>query len=800
MYARATTTAPRGDRSSARRRDLPDVLGRFEVRGLLGEGGMGRVLHGWDPELGRTVAIKLIEDDAANDRRALDRAVEEVRISAQLEHPNIVPVYDVGVSAEGDLYFVMRRVQGTSLDVVLRGLREGDAEMRRRWTPKRLLAAFASLCHAVAYAHQHGVVHRDIKPANVMMGSFGEVQLLDWGVAGRVHGRSDDDGPVLGTPGYISPEQLLAPFADVDVRSDVWGLGALLYEVVTLRRAMPGSTAAQLFRETAVGAVVDPRLRAPEAGIPAEIARLCMRAMSPRPSDRPDGAAAIASHVERFLDGAERRHRALAHLAEAQELWSRHVRMQARKERLTTREAVLGETTPPWLPLEEKRELLELRRDIAQLEPERAALFGRAVGRAERALSQDPGNVDVRRFLARAFWSRFLEAEDRGDFVGERYFAERVAEYDDGSLAVARRGAGRLTLRTSPPGAEVVARRVDREPIPWALLPEVSLGRTPLEAVPLEMGSYVLTLRAPGYDDTTYPVIIERSGHWTSGGRPVRLAPPGLGERGFAFVAEGRCRLGGDPGAQDSGPARDAHVPAFAMAVFPITQGEYCEFVNDLASRDPEEAWRRSPRQDLGVNASSGQYWERPEGGGRYVVPERDRDGDRWNPRWPVFGVSREDADAYVAWRSERDGCTYRLPTEEQWEKAARGVDGRRLPWGDVLDPSLCAMRASFPGRPQPRSVGLFPTDRSVYGVRDMAGGMRDWCGGERHDGDCGRRPIRGGSWDSAAEYCLVAYRAAYIPTYVGSSIGFRLTLDLEDQNDAGPPPGGDGPEPEGET
>jgi len=179
-------------------------------------------------------------------------------------------------------------------------------------------------------------------------------------------------------------------------------------------------------------------------------------------------------------------------------------------------------------------------------------------------------------------------------------------------------------------------------------------------------------------------------------------------------VPAGPFQVGGDARAQDALPAGELWVDAFEISTLPVTMGEYCEFMNALAASDPEEAWRRSPRQDPGVHESGGQYWGRPAAGEPFVVPERDRDGDPWDPNWPVMVISWPDARAYAAWRSERDGVRYRLPSEAQWEKAARGVDGRIYPWGDELDPSLCAMRASFRGRPQPRPVGLFPTDVSV--------------------------------------------------------------------------------------
>ncbi len=775
----------RGRLSHPASRPRPSRLGRFEVTGLLGVGGMGQVLEGYDPDLDRAVAIKLFDPGGRSSGGAFQLALEEARIAAQLEHPNIVPVYEIGEGENGEVFFVMRRVGGQSLGSVLKGLRAGDTVLRAHWSRHRLLGAFVSLCNAVAYAHRLGVVHRDIKPGNVMLGSFGEVQLLDWGVAHRVDdalGRKSDPGRgIVGTPGYISPEQVIAPDDDVDLRADVWSLGVLLYEMLTLRPAYGGRTPTRRLESVVVEDIADPRERAPEARIPEEVALICLQALAREPSDRHAGADLLAMDVERFLDGSRQRQRALEHLDEAAELWMKHAQLEAHRGVLMERERKLAASTEPWAPLSEKRLLLAVRQELTHIEPDRAALFARSVGSAERALSQDPDNRDARAFLAMAYWTRFLEAEEAGDVVRQRYLAERVAEYDDGFLTRVRVGTGALTLQTDPPGAEVVCRRVDRETLPWSLGEPTPLGVTPLHEVPLEMGSYVLTLKHPEHADTTYPVFIGRGGHWTSGVRPVGLAPARPAAEGFVYVPAGAFLLGGDPKAQDAAPREERWVDAFEISALPVTMGEYCEFINSLAASDPEAAWRRSPRQDMGVHESGGQYWERPAAGGPFVVPERDRDGDPWDENWPVMGISWHDAKAYVAWRSERDGVTWQLPTEAQWEKAARGVDGRIFPWGDELDPSLCAMRTSFPGRPQPRPVGMFDSDRSVYGVRDLAGGIRDWCRERSYLGDSARRPVRGGSWDSEAAYCRGAHRTGYIPTYVGSSFGFRLVRELEE-------------------
>ena len=170
-----------------------------------------------------------------------------------------------------------------------------------------------------------------------------------------------------------------------------------------------------------------------------------------------------------------------------------------------------------------------------------------------------------------------------------------------------------------------------------------------------------------------------------------------------------------------------------------------------------------------------GQYWERPEGGEPDLVPEVDRDGDRWDPDWPALGVSWHDAQAFVAWHSEQTGAAHALPTDLQWEKAARGVDGRLHPWGDRFDPTLCKMRLSRPGRHFAEPIGSFPTDVGVYGAHDMAGSIRDWCGDKIMLGESEYRPVRGGSWFELPELCRGTARFLVLPWLVNGSCGFRL-------------------------
>jgi len=767
----------------------PRCLGRFQVVAELGRGGMGVVLEARDPELRRRVAVKVIASPARVGEAQLARFVSEAQITSQLEHPNIVPVYENGVAENGELYFVMRKVEGRSLLEVLRALRTGEQATVGTWTPHRLLTAFVQVCHAVAYAHDRGVLHRDLKPANVMLGRFGEVQVMDWGVA-RLLGENESperttvdetsltrtmDGAVIGTPGYMSPEQAKGQLELLDGRSDVWSLGAILYELLTLQPAFSGDTIyALIFAASELP--VDPRVRAPERRLSAEISEVCLRALAPERDQRFAGAAALGDAVEAYLAGSARRAAARHHVDAADGAWARYLALTSEREVLRTEVDALERELEPWLPLEDKAGLLTARRRLGEIGAERAQAFSDCIAGCEQGLSQDPGNPRARARIARSYFVRFEEAEAAGQLELQRYYRDRVLRYDDGPYAAAFRGTGAVTLRTDPPGAEVLCERFEQEGLIWSLVERRSLGRSPLESVPLEMGSYLLTIRAPGKRDTRYPVLITRARHW-DGGDPIPLFTDDEIGPGMVYVPEGPFRCGGDAETNQALPRSEPRLDGFFVSVFHVTAGEYCDFLNGLA--DPEEAWRRSPRQETGLKDSGGQYWDRPAPGGRWSPPEVDRDGDRWDPMWPAMGICWEDAVACARWKAAQDGLPWTLPTERQWEKAARGVDGRSFPWGDEFDASLCKVRHSRPGRNVPEPVGVFETDVSVYGMRDAAGTMREWCADASYAGDPLRRPVRGGSWHSETTNARCADRYGSESWVVATYYGFRLARPL---------------------
>ncbi|MCO4773202.1 MAG: SUMF1/EgtB/PvdO family nonheme iron enzyme [Deltaproteobacteria bacterium] len=778
---------------------LPPALGRHILLSELGAGGMGRVIEARDPDLRRTVAIKVIANPARVTAAQVARFVAEAQTSSQLEHPNIVPVYDLGLTPDGHIYFVMKKVEGRSLREVVQALRKDDEGDRSHFTLRRLMAMFVQICNAVAYAHDRGVLHRDLKPDNVMVGQFGEVLVMDWGVARVIGDTSEEvgtdfkiermslpptlDGVAVGTPGYMSPEQATGDLEALDPRSDVWSLGAMLYELVTWERAFVGGNLFHLILVTSQSNPEDPRTRAPDRRVPDEVAEIVLKALAQRPEDRHQSALELGSAVEQFLEGSRRREAASRHLAEARRKWDLHLTLTEEEGRLRRREKQLLATIPRWAPLEEKMPLLELRDRLRAIAPQRATAYGDVLGQCEKALSQDPENAVARGFLADVFVQNFLDAEGTAE---EAHFAERVRQYDDdGRHAALLKGEGSITLRTDPAGAEVVARPVVRDGLVWGMGDEVALGRTPLVEKPLGHGSWVLTLSSDGKADTTYPVFIERCGHW-DGGAPVPLYRHEEIGDGWVYVPPGPALLGGDEKAVDSWSQSWRQVPGFFAAVFPVTNSEYCAFLNALHDAEPGSGSGRCPRKESymeegAITRMGGGtlYWTPPDSAdARWVVPEKDNDGDAWGMEWPVFSITWEDSQEYAAWLGEQLGLgreAVRLPFETEWAKMARGTDGRFFPWGDDFDPALCKMRHSREGRNLPEPVGAFPLDRSVYGARDIAGSIREMCQDSSFDGDDKRRPVRGGSWRASDVPCRAAYRFGHMKWHLFTSIGFRV-------------------------
>jgi serine/threonine-protein kinase len=303
--------------------DLGHETPRYDARKLLGQGGMGEVWLCKDRRVGREIAVKTMRDRNANSPDSRARFLREARVQGQLEHPAVVPVYDIGVDPQGSLFFTMKRVRGHTLDEILGAIRSGDVAAKQKWSRRKLLTAFASVCLSLDYAHARGVVHRDLKPGNIMLGEFGEVHVLDWGLA-KVIGVAESDangdapeaidtngpatsltrqGSLMGTPGYMAPEQARGRVDLIDGRTDVYALGAILFELLTGEMLHRGETVPALLLSTAEGTDAHASRRRPDAEIAPELDAVCVKATAQDRDARFRSARELSDAIERFLDG-----------------------------------------------------------------------------------------------------------------------------------------------------------------------------------------------------------------------------------------------------------------------------------------------------------------------------------------------------------------------------------------------------------------------------------------------------------------------------------------------------------------
>ena len=330
--------------------DEPLWGGRIQVRGEIGRGAMGQVLLGFDTKLRREMALKVTHLPRGEiSRQLLARFVEEAQVNAQLEHPNIIPVHDLGVDPTGRAYFSMKLVRGRSLEEILALRLNGDEATLSEFGLRRLLDVFLQVCLAMEYAHARGVIHRDLKPANVMIGDFGEVAVMDWGVAklkeiaagvstqaealGAEHDFGESgpastpgpvtsvraetkawqthDGAVLGTPHYMSPEQ--AKGLPVDERSDLYSLGAMLYEILCGQVPFDHEDPAIVVKRVILENPKPPSAHDPS--VPSALETLVMRLLAKEPEERTLQLRDVRAHIQNYVDGIARDYRGEA-------LWS----------------------------------------------------------------------------------------------------------------------------------------------------------------------------------------------------------------------------------------------------------------------------------------------------------------------------------------------------------------------------------------------------------------------------------------------------------------------------------------------
>ncbi len=745
----------------------------LELVELIASGGMGEVHRAHDRALNRDLAMKILHGTFSAQAMMRARFFEEAQVTAQLAHPSIPPVHEVGELPDGRPFFTMKEVHGRTLMEVLA---DRDERGKCALSVRRRLEIFQRICEAVAYAHARGVVHCDLKPPNVMVGAFGEVIVMDWGVARlvdpdasiasaeppvRVEG-SEERQLVAGTPAYMPPEQAIGG-EDIGPPSDVYALGVMLYELLALSRPYDGSPRELVF--LAARGEIPQIPREPGSVVDDALMEIIRRAMSPLPPDRYPHAGEMAAALEEWSEGAQRREDAQGILRDAERLIPELAPLRERARELRRRaEVTLAslDTSPDdksfaWA-LEDEADALE-----------REAIQGHLdVTRLLRAAIQlAPDLAEAQELLADLHYEEHRAAEQRREWREAARHEGLLREVDRGRYREYLAGDAPVRIALERP-CRVAIREYELRDRRRVAGPPRTLEAAGVLDLRLPIGSYRIELRPEGGPIVAYPIVLRR-GHGWDGVRPGESAlhrvplPRGELADDELVVPAGWFELGGDPQAVGSVPAQRVWLDGFVIQRDPVRFRDLARFLAD------EEA---APHREAAF-----------------------REGDGlWRPDCPAVGVRWDAARAYARWLSRQTGKRWTLPSELQWEKAARGVDGRTFPWGDFGDGSFCHVRARGRTPETTAPIGADPIDVSPYGMRGAAGNVREWTGdgfergGPKIEdglpvlGTSSRarvRTVRGGSYRLSLDDARLATRVGLDAARGYPDVGFRLVREL---------------------
>ncbi len=832
----------------------------LEMIGNLGHGGSGDVSLAVDGILGRSVAVKTLHKELRARSDQLERVVREAQIAAQLEHPNIVPIYSLGLSSKLGVFFTMKRLRGDSLRHIISELALQNPAYTWRYTPARRLGIFIRICQGILYAHSKGILHRDLKPENVRIGEYGEVTIIDWGLVHEVASKNSHkeerhkeeytatttwenelelekilntsnptlDGELSGTPRYMSPEQAEAQNSELDERSDIYSLGVILYELLTFYNPFYDKDKQDdIIDAVRKGSYHKPRRFATAKNVSEELEAICLKAMALHREDRYQSVNELLKDIYAHQEGSQVMAYKESPFTAVMKIFRRNpIRTAVFVSVILSVISIAGirsfidnqnfnnvieEVEKSLANVARHQQILQLKQQgEVEDEQEHQKKLANMQNEIEHQLETanlllntisnlKPGNYRFHQIQERllmndmrfcAKYRRFPELRKRLGQADEllafrnEYSSHEFLEAVQQARLLLSGNSTILSVVTEPPGARVRIRKVLAESQEGKLVlddytkiseygseyprkpheeSDGTVAGTPMQSFMLAKGKYVFFFETSNGRKLELPILVRPAAE-----RSIHVVIPKAVPEGTVYVPENYVFLGNHDIEDDDYKRKS--MPGFFLGKYEVTFAEYTPFWLSLSEEKRDECVPIVTLTDR-----------------RTRVRAFNSDGvlhGRLRHDLPVVGVSHEAADMYCKWLGERMGRPCRLPTAEEWEAAARGVDARLYPWGNTFETEYAntveatAYRGRFGSFPAP--PGSFPKDVSPYGAFDMAGNVRELTDSQFNDGTDFYQ-IKGASFTSSRR-SLPLYISGDTP-FSPSDVGFRVLMPLQPQD-----------------